>query len=53
MRLIDADALIEKAKFEAQAMPEPWKSSFAVYVEWLVNKTPTATDCGKRRWGDQ
>ena len=41
MRLIDADALIEKAHHEAQCMSEPFKEQFGVLVEWLVEKTPT------------
>ena len=41
MRLIDADALIEKAYHEAQGMAEPFKGQFGVLVEWLVEKTPT------------
>lgn len=41
MRLINADAVIEKAHHEAKAMPEPFKSEFGVLVEWIVNKTPS------------
>lgn len=40
-RLIDADALIEKAHHEAQGMSKPFKEQFGVLVEWLVEKTPT------------
>jgi hypothetical protein len=42
MRLIDADNLIAKAKTEAQGMSEPFKTNFAILVEWLVDKTPEA-----------
>ena len=41
MRLIDADALIQKANYEADGMTEPFKSQIGVLVEWLVDKTPT------------
>ena len=41
MRLIDADALIQKANYEADGMTEPFKSQIGVLVEWLVEKTPT------------
>jgi len=40
-RPIDAYALIEKARFEARGMEEPFRSSFAVTVAWLVEKMPT------------
>ena len=40
MRAIDADVLIKAAEYEAEGMSEPFKSSFAVYVEWLVDKQP-------------
>ena len=41
MRLIDADALIQKANYEADGMAEPFKSQIGVLVEWLVDKMPT------------
>ena len=44
MRLIDADDLKARAREEAVAMEEPWKSKFAILVEWLVDKTFTAYD---------
>ena len=39
-RLIDADALIEKAYDEAKGMAEPY-DDFGTLVEWLVDKVPT------------
>ena len=44
MRLIDADDLKARAREEAVTMEEPWKSKFAILVEWLVDKTFTAYD---------
>lgn len=41
MRLIDGDALIEKAKSEAEGMTEQYRD-FGVLVEWLVDKLPSA-----------
>lgn len=38
MKLIDGDALIAKARHEAEGMTEPFKSNFATLVEWLVDK---------------
>ena len=38
-RYIDADAYVEKAKYEAQAMPK--ECGFADYTEWLIDKTPS------------
>lgn len=40
-RLIDADALIEKTRYEAEGMPEPFKFNLQVIVEWLAGKIPT------------
>lgn len=39
-RMIDADALIEKAYDEAKGMAEPY-DDFGTLVEWLVDKAPT------------
>lgn len=39
-KLINAEMLIKAAEYEAEAMDEPFKSNFAVYVEWLVDKQP-------------
>lgn len=47
MRLIDADEVIAKAKKEAIAMSEPFKSQFGVLVEWIAGKTSTAYDVDK------
>ena len=44
MRLIDADEVIAKAKKEAIAMSEPFKSQFGLLVEWIAGKTSTAYD---------
>ena len=40
MRCINADALIKKAYDEAKGMAEPY-DDFGVFVEWLVDKSPT------------
>lgn len=40
MRLIDADALIEKAYSETEGMDNSY-SDFGTMVEWLVDKMPT------------
>lgn len=47
MRLIDADEVIAKAKKEAIAMSEPFKSQFGLLVEWIAGKTSTAYDVDK------
>ena len=47
MRLIDADEVITRAKEEAVAMSEPFKSQFGLLVEWIVGKTSTAYDVDK------
>ena len=39
-KLIEAEILIEKAKIEAKGMSEPFKTNFAILVEWLADKTP-------------
>ena len=41
MRLIDGDALIEKAKYEAEGMEEPYSTDLPVIIDWLVGKMPT------------
>lgn len=41
MRLIDADALIEKAKYEAEGMEKPYSTDLPVIIDWLVGKMPT------------
>ena len=41
MRLIDGDALIEKAKYEAEGMEEPYSTDLTVIIDWLVGKMPT------------
>lgn len=38
MKIIDAEELIAKAQHEAEGMTEPFKSNFAVLVEWLIDK---------------
>ena len=48
MRLIDADALIEKAHHEEKGMSEPFNEQFGILVEWLVDKTPTIEP--ERKW---
>ena len=40
MRLIDADALKQKAYLESEGMSKPI-TDFGVLVEWLVDKQPT------------
>ena len=40
MKLVDGEEVIKKAQIEAEAMPEPFKSNFAILVEWIINKTP-------------
>ena len=47
MRLIDADEVIAKAKKEAIAMSEPFKSQFGLLVEWIAGKTSSAYDVDK------
>ena len=49
-RLIDADALIEKAKHEAEGMKGEYKESFAIYVEWLVEKMPPIEERKTGKW---
>lgn len=39
--LISREEIIIKAKEEAKGMEEPFKSNFAIFVEWLVEKLPT------------
>ena len=41
MRIIDADAYLEKARYEAKGMPTEKGEDFVAYTEWLVGKTPT------------
>ena len=41
-KLIEAEILMAKAKIEAQGMSEPFKTNFAMLVEWLADKTPEA-----------
>lgn len=50
MRLIDADALIQKANYEADGMTEPFKSQIGVLVEWLVDKTTTIEPERTGKW---
>ena len=40
-KYIDANALIEKAKHEADGMAYIDSETFSVVVEWLVDKMPT------------
>ena len=49
-RLIDAGALIEKAKHEAEGMKGEYKESFAIYVEWLVEKMPPIEERKIGKW---
>lgn len=44
VRLIDADAVIEKANHEAEAMSGSLKEYFGQLVEWIVDKTPTVIE---------
>lgn len=41
MRIIDADAYLEKARYEAKGMPTEKGEDFVAYTEWLIGKTPT------------
>jgi len=41
VRLVNAYAVIEKARHEAKGMNKEYKD-FDIYVEWLVDKIPTA-----------
>lgn len=45
-KLIDIDLLIKKAKIEAEGMSEPFKSNFAIYVEWFAEKISPAAEEG-------
>ena len=40
-RLLEKSAILAKAKHEAKAMSEPFKSNFATYVEWILDKIPS------------
>lgn len=40
--LISRKEIIIKAKEEAKGMEEPFKSNFAILVEWLIEKLPSA-----------
>lgn len=41
MRLIDADAYMEKVEREAQAMPQEKGEDFIILSEWIMEKTPS------------
>lgn len=52
MRLIDADALIEKAYSETEGMGESYKD-FGTILEWLIEKMPIVQSEQKRgKWID-
>jgi DNA-directed RNA polymerase subunit RPC12/RpoP len=41
MRLIDADAYMEKVRHEAKAMPRNEGATFVTLSEWIMEKTPS------------
>ena len=41
MRLINADAYMEKVKHEAKAMPQKQGKIFVILSEWIMEKTPS------------
>lgn len=41
MRLIDADAYMEKVRHEAKAMPQKQGETFVTLSEWIMEKTPS------------
>ena len=41
MRLIDADAYMEKVRHEAKAMPRNEGETFVTLSEWIMEKTPS------------
>ena len=41
MRLINADAYMEKVRHEAKAMPKENGEDFIILSEWIMEKTPT------------
>lgn len=48
MRLIDADAYIEKVRHEAKAMPQKQGETFVILSEWIIEKTPSIESrCGE------
>ena len=54
--LISRKEIIIKAKEEAEGMEEPFKSNFAILVEWLVEKLPSAEKTAewiKQKSGDE
>lgn len=52
MRLIDADALIEKAYSETEGMDKSYKD-LGIVLEWLVDKMPTIKPERKKgKWID-
>lgn len=48
---VSREAVIKKANSHAEEMSEPFKSNFAVLVEWLLDKLPSVTpERPKRKW---
>lgn len=41
MRLVDADMIMEKARHEAEGIESPFKDDWLVYMEWIIDKTPS------------
>ena len=41
MRPIDADAYMEKVRYEAKAMPQKQGETFVILSEWIMEKTPS------------
>ena len=41
MRLINADAYMEKVRYEAKAMPQKQGETFVTLSEWIMEKTPS------------
>ena len=41
MRLINADAYMEKVRHEAKAMPQKQGEIFVTLSEWIMEKTPS------------
>lgn len=52
MRLINADAYMEKVRHEAKAMPQKQGKTFVTLSEWIMEKTPSI-ESKRGEWIDQ
>ena len=53
MRLINADAYMEKVRYEAKAMPQKQGETFVILSEWIMEKTPSIErNCGEWIYGE-